>query len=189
MASVEVNDDKILANPADEEEVEVDLEIGGGNEEQQDKGRIELVNTTPESLKKKKKKEFQLLPTAEPVEEEGEDKNHKHQQDKAPTKGPEKHLVRDISWAHVNFWVGKKQILTDCWGEVKPGQICAIMGPSGAGKSSLLNVLAGRSSSNKNILVEGQVKDISFHLPPFLFLHLFLLLLLLYHSRFVLAAI
>jgi len=40
---------------------------------------------------------------------------------------------------------------------VKVGQVCAILGPSGAGKSSLLNVLAGRSSSARGIEVSGSV--------------------------------
>ena len=53
--------------------------------------------------------------------------------------------ARGISWSDVNFKVGKKSILTTCWGNVQAGETCAIMGPSGAGKSSLLNVLAGRS--------------------------------------------
>jgi hypothetical protein len=25
----------------------------------------------------------------------------------------------DLAWAHVNFSVGKKEILSDCWGEVR----------------------------------------------------------------------
>ena len=53
--------------------------------------------------------------------------------------------AQGISWSDLNFKVGKKSILTTCWGKVNAGETCAIMGPSGAGKSSLLNVLAGRS--------------------------------------------
>lgn len=56
-----------------------------------------------------------------------------------------------LQWRKVNFTVTKqgntRHILQDVAGEVPPEQVCAIMGPSGAGKSSLLNVLAGRSSS------------------------------------------
>jgi len=69
-----------------------------------------------------------------------------------------------ISWRRVNFSVTQKPsgfwskqptdfqastkyILRDVAGEVPAEQVCAILGPSGAGKSSLLNVLAGRSSS------------------------------------------
>jgi ABC-type multidrug transport system ATPase subunit len=73
---------------------------------------------------------------------------------------PTKKKARNISWANVNFVVGEKtKVLSNCWGEVKAGQVCAIMGPSGAGKSSLLNVLAGRSSSAPGITVEGTVSE------------------------------
>eukprot|EP01132_Coremiostelium_polycephalum_P005711 gene5711-7106_t len=41
-----------------------------------------------------------------------------------------------------------KQILTDINGEVKPGELLAIMGPSGAGKTSLLDILAHRLAIN-----------------------------------------
>ena len=52
---------------------------------------------------------------------------------------------KDLKWINLNFQVGDKKILSDCWGHVPAGKTCAIMGASGAGKSSLLNVLAGRS--------------------------------------------
>lgn len=66
---------------------------------------------------------------------------------------------KNISWSGVNFIVKDKvKVLSDCWGEVQTGQVCAIMGPSGAGKSSLLNVLAGRSSSSGEIHIEGKIK-------------------------------
>ena len=53
--------------------------------------------------------------------------------------------AQDLKWINLNFQVGDKKILSDCWGHVPAGKTCAIMGASGAGKSSLLNVLAGRS--------------------------------------------
>lgn len=69
---------------------------------------------------------------------------------------------KDFKWNAVNFTVdqktGKKCILKDCWGHVPSGRLCAIMGPSGSGKSSLLNVLAGRSSSALGIDISGKVK-------------------------------
>eukprot|EP01040_Poterioochromonas_malhamensis_P010457 gene10457-11376_t len=67
---------------------------------------------------------------------------------------------KDLTWTNVNFRVKNKVILNECWGETKTGELCAIMGPSGAGKSSLLNVLAGRSSSvlSAGIHVAGKVK-------------------------------
>ena len=39
-----------------------------------------------------------------------------------------------------------KVVLHHCWGEVLPGEMCAIVGPSGAGKSTLLDVLAARKT-------------------------------------------
>jgi ABC-type transport system involved in cytochrome bd biosynthesis fused ATPase/permease subunit len=69
----------------------------------------------------------------------------------------ERSRIRDIQWSHVNFLVGKRKILDNCWGEAKTGQLVAVMGPSGAGKSSLLNVLAGRSASGGKLHVEGKV--------------------------------
>ena len=72
----------------------------------------------------------------------------------------------DIEWANVNFQVKTqttdglpvtKKILTECWGKVKGGETCAILGPSGAGKSSLLNVLAGRSTSVDNMDVSHNI--------------------------------
>jgi ABC-type multidrug transport system ATPase subunit len=65
-------------------------------------------------------------------------------QDAFPITGHEPH---DIAWSDVSFKVGEKSILTNCYGAVPAGSVCAIMGPSGAGKSSLLNVLAGRSGT------------------------------------------
>ena len=66
-------------------------------------------------------------------------------------------IDHDIAWSNINFKIGNKTILDSCYGRVDAGQVCAIMGPSGAGKSSLLNVLSGRSSSNKNSKVNGAV--------------------------------
>ena len=50
-----------------------------------------------------------------------------------------------------------KHILTECWGKVKGGETCAILGPSGAGKSSLLNILAGRSTSVDNLDISHKI--------------------------------
>lgn len=71
---------------------------------------------------------------------------------------PESPRIRnpDIKWSQVNFKVGKKTILENCYGDVKAGTLCAIMGPSGCGKSSLLNVLAGRSTPAPGIEITGK---------------------------------
>jgi ABC-type transport system involved in cytochrome bd biosynthesis fused ATPase/permease subunit len=45
----------------------------------------------------------------------------------------------------------------DLWLQASVGQVTAILGPSGAGKSSLLNVLAGRSTSGGKANISGLV--------------------------------
>ncbi len=89
-----------------------------------------------------------------------------------------KRVPKDITWTNVNYKVGGVQILSTCWGKVKitstqnqkiflclysliqveAGTVCAILGPSGAGKSSLLNVLAGRSSTSGETSIDGMVR-------------------------------
>ena len=34
---------------------------------------------------------------------------------------------KDIVWSDVNFSAGSNTILNNCWGEVKSGQLCAVM--------------------------------------------------------------
>lgn len=97
---------------------------------------------------------FEMVPT--------DDLAGVNQVDETLFNSPSKRQARDISWQNVNFTVGgKTKVLSNCWGKVRAGQVCAIMGPSGAGKSSLLNVLAGRSASAPGIVVEGKVSDAS----------------------------
>ena len=56
-----------------------------------------------------------------------------------------------------------KVILNEITGQIKAGQVVAIMGGSGAGKSSMLNTLAGRISKDSilsgDILVDGKERD------------------------------
>lgn len=66
-------------------------------------------------------------------------------------------VSNDLSFSQINFRAGDKQILSNCWGDVKSETICGVMGPSGSGKSSLLNVLAGRSATVDSIRVDGNV--------------------------------
>lgn len=75
-----------------------------------------------------------------------------------PLEHKAEHVVKpDIAWVNLNYNVGSKAILSECWGRVNAGSVCAIMGPSGAGKSSLLNVLAGRSAPAPGIMIQGKV--------------------------------
>lgn len=53
----------------------------------------------------------------------------------------------NLAWRHVDFSVKGRTILSDVAGGVSGGQVCAILGPSGSGKTSLMNILAGRCSS------------------------------------------
>mmetsp|Transcript_6264 Transcript_6264/g.17530 ORF Transcript_6264/g.17530 Transcript_6264/m.17530 type:complete len:260 (+) Transcript_6264:92-871(+) len=77
---------------------------------------------------------------------------------------------KELEWENVNFTVAKgtdeKVILSGVWGKIPAGTICALMGPSGAGKTSLLNLLAGRLSSNGTRKVSGTVKVGSKEINP-----------------------
>jgi len=63
----------------------------------------------------------------------------------------------NISWSSLDFRAGETMILNKVWGTVKSGEVCCIMGASGAGKSSLLNVIAGRSTTSGNVKVSGKI--------------------------------
>lgn len=65
----------------------------------------------------------------------------------------------ELGWSGIDFRVngGTKQILHGCEGSIRPGDLCCIMGPSGAGKTSLLNILAGRVSTNSKVVVKGSI--------------------------------
>lgn len=40
--------------------------------------------------------------------------------------------AKDLEWSNINFRVGSKtQVLSNCWGSVRHGKVCAILGPSG----------------------------------------------------------
>lgn len=68
---------------------------------------------------------------------------------------------RELLWKNMTIELvqdDKKKILDHVWGQVPPRQITAILGPSGSGKSSLLNVLSGRTSSNKSLKVTSEIR-------------------------------
>jgi len=81
-----------------------------------------------------------------------------------------KHRQVDLQWKNLGFHVmtkkggcfGKKEVTTKTIlkgisGEVKSGQMLAVMGSSGAGKTTLLNLLAGRLTSSRNYETEGEI--------------------------------
>ncbi|KAI8062098.1 ABC-2 type transporter-domain-containing protein [Gongronella butleri] len=63
-----------------------------------------------------------------------------------------------FSWQHIDYTVpvkgGKRQLLNDIGGIVRPGHLTALMGSSGAGKTTLLDVLAQRKTIGK---IDGRV--------------------------------
>ena len=77
--------------------------------------------------------------------------------------GGSKKTPCNISWSNIDFAVSNKAgkppitVLDKVWGSAKAGEVVCVMGSSGAGKSSLLNVLAGRSTTGGNVKITGSV--------------------------------
>lgn len=59
-----------------------------------------------------------------------------------------------------------RKLLDDIWGEVPAKETTAIMGPSGAGKTSLLNILAGRNSSQGRLDITADVRLNNYTVDP-----------------------
>jgi len=79
---------------------------------------------------------------------------------------------KTLLWKNVNMTLegqGDKparKLLDDVWGEIPQKDTTAIMGPSGAGKTSLLNILAGRASSNGRISISSDVRLNNYTVDP-----------------------
>jgi ABC-type multidrug transport system ATPase subunit len=80
---------------------------------------------------------------------------------------------RDLMWRNVNMTLAskkkdepEKKILDNVWGDVPSKHVTAILGPSGSGKTSLLNILAGRASSNGNITIRSDIRLNNYSVDP-----------------------
>lgn len=66
-----------------------------------------------------------------------------------------------FEWNNINFSITKKEkehkILQNLSGEVKSGELLAILGPSGSGKTSFLNVLSNKVKREKYITLTGKI--------------------------------
>lgn len=60
----------------------------------------------------------------------------------------------------------EKKVLDNVWGEIPERKTTAIMGSSGAGKTSLLNVLAGRLQSNRELRIEAEIRLNNYLVDP-----------------------
>ncbi|KAI5203682.1 putative ABC transporter [Aureobasidium subglaciale] len=68
-------------------------------------------------------------------------------------------VVHTLSWSNITQTVRDrltkepKHLIEDVGGQIKAGEVLALMGPSGSGKTTLLNILAGRASSTSGTVV------------------------------------
>ena len=62
-----------------------------------------------------------------------------------------------LKFTDITVSTGEKVLIQNVYGDVKPGEVMAIMGPSGAGKTTLMSLLAGRAKKHELKLTKGRV--------------------------------
>ncbi|KAG1654896.1 ABC transporter G family member 14 [Nymphon striatum] len=66
----------------------------------------------------------------------------------------------NVVFKNLTHAIGKKTVLNNVSGLVRPGEMLAIMGPSGSGKTTLLNALSGRTKCDSGkIMLNGKHLD------------------------------
>jgi ABC-type multidrug transport system fused ATPase/permease subunit len=86
---------------------------------------------------------FEILDTVPEVKDE-------------PDAQPLPQLQGTVSFEHVSFGYGKRQVLKDINFEAQPGQIVALLGPTGSGKSTIINLIPRFYDPNTGrVLVDG----------------------------------
>lgn len=84
-----------------------------------------------------------------------------------------------LNWDNINFSVkipnGRKEILKNVSGSLRPGSLTCILGPSGSGKTTLLNALSGRTRPGGRFATEmdGKIELNGMPVQPWENQHLF----------------
>lgn len=75
-----------------------------------------------------------------------------------------------VSWNHLGFRAGKKQILSNLSGLTPSGKLMCLLGPSGSGKTTFLNLISGATRPTEGSISKPQ-KGRSFFLRQEIMLH------------------
>jgi ABC-type lipoprotein export system ATPase subunit len=74
-----------------------------------------------------------------------------------------------FEWHDLHVAINGNNIINGVSGQIKDGELCAVLGASGAGKSTFLNVLAGRAGHHKKYNITGDVSSNFVKLDPLKF--------------------